>query len=264
MADIAELLSIMARLRDPQSGCPWDLEQTFASIAPYTVEEAHEVADAIARGNISDLKDELGDLLLQVVFHAQMAQEQGAFAFADVVAAINAKMIRRHPHVFGDAAVHSTEEQSELWEQIKRAERGDQFTASILDRVKPSIPEWPRALKLQAAAAEVGFDWPAIAPVFDKLQEEIAELKEALANGANEAKQRDELGDVLFVCANLARHLKIDPNQALRSTNAKFERRFRRLEVLAKERGIDVIKATLAELDPLWDLAKQEDHDGLL
>jgi len=261
---ITELLTIMARLRDPEGGCPWDLEQDFSSIAPYTVEEAYEVADAIARNDLSDLKDELGDLLLQVVFHAQMAKEQGAFTFDDVVAAICSKMIRRHPHVFGDARVASSKAQTLSWEAIKRAERGAVKSDSLLDDIKASLPEWPRARKLQQRAAEVGFDWPKIAPVFDKLAEEIGELKTAIAQGEPKAKQLDELGDVLFVCANLARHLELDPGQALRSTNAKFERRFRHLEALARQRGIDINSSTLAELDVLWDEARTQDHAGLL
>jgi nucleoside triphosphate diphosphatase len=255
---IQRLLDIMARLRDPNGGCPWDLEQSFATIAPYTVEEAHEVAEAIARGDLNDLKDELGDLLLQVVFHAQMAKEQGAFQFDDVVAAICDKMIRRHPHVFGDAKISDAAEQTRAWEALKRAERGS-TGSSLLDDVKPGLPEWTRARKLQSRAAEVGFDWPSIDPVFDKLNEEIGELRDAIAGG-DSTRVHDELGDVLFVCANLARHLDLDPGQALKSTNAKFDRRFRRLEQLAQQRGIDLSRAGLAALDQLWDIARAEDH----
>lgn len=217
----------MRQLRDPDTGCPWDVEQTFASIAPYTVEEAYEVADAIARDNLTDLVDELGDLLLQVVFHARMAEEAGAFAFGDVVEAIVEKMIRRHPHVFGEQQVASAEEQTRNWEDIKARERGSD--ASALAGVANGLAPLVRASKLQRRAARVGFDWPDASGVFAKLAEESAELREAHAHGDADAVEH-ELGDLLFTCVNLARHLDVDPEQALLRANLRFERRFRHME----------------------------------
>ena len=234
--DIGRLLQIMARLRTPRGGCPWDLEQNFATIAPYTIEEAYEVADAIDRGDMASLKDELGDLLFQVVFHAQMASEAGDFGFGDVVRNISDKMLRRHPHVFGDASIATAEAQTTAWETHKAAERQARAEAegrapSVLDGVAAGLPALSRAIKLQNRAARVGFDWPDIAPVFDKISEEIGELRaELAADSSNLNRLEDELGDVLFVLANLARHLKVDPEAALRRTNAKFERRFQRIE----------------------------------
>ena len=220
--DIQSLLRIMARLRDPQGGCPWDLQQDFSTIAPYTVEEAYEVADAIDRGDLHDLKDELGDLLLQVVFHAQMASEQGAFDFGDVVASISSKMIRRHPHVFADTEVAGAGDVSANWEEIKRSERaakGEQ-DVSALAGISRGLPEWLRATKLQSRAARTGFDWPDPAPVLDKLREEIDEVQAEFALAAagedNQDRLQEELGDVLFVCANLARHARVDVGTALR------------------------------------------------
>jgi nucleoside triphosphate diphosphatase len=261
---IAELLAIMARLRDPERGCPWDIEQDFRSIAPYTIEEAYEVADAIDRGALGELREELGDLLLQVVFHARMAEEQGAFDFSDVVAAICDKMIRRHPHVFGEAKVADAAAQTEAWERMKSAERGA-ADPSALAGIPRGLPEWMRALKLQKRAARVGFDWPGPAEVLAKLDEEIAELRVEIDAGAPADKLEDELGDVLFVACNLARKLDLDPSAALRRANAKFERRFRHMEALAARSGrsLDVSMA-LAEQDALWNIARQADHRGEL
>ena len=262
---IDTLLAIMARLRDPASGCPWDVAQTFATIAPYTIEEAYEVADAIDRGDLDDLRDELGDLLLQVVFHARMAEEQGAFEFNDVVAAISDKMIRRHPHVFADAAVENAEAQTRAWETQKHAERtaAGHEDRSTLAGIARGIPEWQRALKLQHRAARVGFDWPGPAPVIAKLHEEIDEVRaefDAVARAPDDAaaqdRLEDEIGDLLFVCANLARHAKVDPGTALRRANRKFERRFRAMEALAIADGVQLAELPLDRQDDYWNLAK--------
>ncbi len=261
---IAELLAIMARLRDPERGCPWDIEQDFRSIAPYTIEEAYEVADAIDRGALGELREELGDLLLQVVFHARMAEEQGAFDFSDVVAAICDKMIRRHPHVFGEAKVENAAAQTEAWERMKSAERGA-ADPSALAGIPRGLPEWMRALKLQKRAARVGFDWPGPAEVLAKLDEEIAELRVEIDAGAAADKLEDELGDVLFVACNLARKLDLDPSAALRRANAKFERRFRHMEALAARSGRSLdVAMPLAEQDALWNIARRADHRGEL
>jgi ATP diphosphatase len=268
--DIASLLSIMATLRNPDGGCPWDLEQDFATIAPYTIEEAYEVADAIDRGDLADLKDELGDLLLQVVFHAQMAKEQGAFDFGDVVAAICDKMVRRHPHVFGDEArKQDGAAQLQRWEALKRAEReakGDADT-SALAGISRGLPEWQRAVKLQHKAAKVGFDWPGPAPVIAKLHEEIDEVRvefDAVAAAPDDVEAHDrledELGDILFVCANLARHAKVDVGSALRRANLKFERRFRAMEALAAADG-GLAGQSLEAQDRYWDRAKAAEKD---
>ncbi|PWK84751.1 nucleoside triphosphate pyrophosphohydrolase [Fulvimonas soli] len=257
-----DLLAIMARLRDPQGGCPWDLQQDFASIAPYTIEEAYEVADAIDRQDWADLRDELGDLLLQVVFHAQMAKEAGLFDFADVAHAISAKMLRRHPHVFGDASYADVEEQTRAWEAIKageRAARGEPADASALAGVSRGLPEWKRALKLQQRAATVGFDWPSPRPVLDKLAEELDELRAEFDGGADPARLEDELGDLLFVAVNLARHAGVDFSRALRHANAKFERRFRRMEALAAADGSRLQDHALPEQEALWRRAKGEE-----
>jgi ATP diphosphatase len=266
--DIGSLLAIMAALRDPDGGCPWDLEQTFATIAPYTVEEAYEVADAIDRNDLPALKDELGDLLLQVVFHARLAEEQGAFAFADVVAAISDKMVRRHPHVFGNEQVADAAAQTAAWEQHKRGERhadGDR-DPSALAGITRGLPEWQRATKLQQRAARVGFDWPGPTPVIAKLHEEIEEVRvefAAVAQAPDDADARarleDEIGDLLFVCANLARHAKVDPGNALRHANAKFERRFRAMEALAATDGIELAALPLEAQDRYWDRAKADE-----
>ena len=263
--DIRRLLAIMARLRDREHGCPWDVEQTFATIAPYTIEEAYEVADAIDRGDLHALKDELGDLLLQVVFHARMAEEQGAFAFPDVVAAIGDKMVRRHPHVFADASVEDAEAQTRAWEEHKRAERAaaGHADASALAGIARGLPEWQRALKLQHKAAKVGFDWPGPGPVIAKLHEEIDEVRAefaAVAADPDDATARDqledEIGDLLFVCANLARHAKVDVGSALRRANHKFERRFRAMEALAAADGVALASLSLEAQDRYWDRAK--------
>lgn len=263
LTDIQTLLQIMARLRDPQGGCPWDLEQDFASIAPYTVEEAYEVADAIDRNDLPDLKDELGDLLLQVVFHAQMASEQGAFNFGDVVASISNKMIRRHPHIFGDTEVSDADEVLANWDEIKRSERaakGEQ-DGSALAGISRGLPEWLRATKLQSRAARTGFDWPDAVPVLDKLREEIdevqAEFQLAATGVDNHTRLQEELGDVLFVCANLARHAKVDSGTALRHANHKFERRFRAMEALAAEQGKTMSQLDLQQQEALWQQVKQ-------
>lgn len=259
---IDRLLAIMARLRDPQDGCPWDLEQTFATIAPYTVEEAYEVADAIERGDLGDLRDELGDLLLQVVFHSRMAEEAGAFSFDDVATAINDKMIRRHPHVFGKETYASLDLQKQGWEAIKAAERMEKAGAtSLLDDVPVGLPGLTRAVKLSKRAATVGFVWPTVGDVVHKLHEEVGEMLAEIEAGDLD-KVREELGDVLFVVANLARTLDIDPEDAVRATNAKFVRRFRFVEAELAARGKTPDQSDLAEMDALWDKAKKVEKAG--
>jgi MazG family protein len=254
-----ELARIMARLRDPEAGCPWDLEQDFATIAPYTIEEAYEVADAIERGDMVELRDELGDLLFQVMFHSRMAEEAGAFSLADVVAGINDKMIRRHPHVFGEKDVRSAHEQTVAWEVMKAAERARKAApegpASALDGVARALPALLRAEKLQKRAARTGFDWTETPPIFDKLEEEVAEVKAAIAGG-DPAEIEDEVGDLLFVAANLARRLDIDPEQALRKANAKFERRFRAMEAAAAAEGVDFASLSLDDQEAYWQRVK--------
>jgi len=259
---LARLIAIMAALRDPVAGCPWDREQTFASIAPYTVEEAYEVADAVERGDMSELKEELGDLLLQVVFHARMAQEAGAFAFEDVAQAICDKMIRRHPHVFGQAAHRDAAQQTAAWEAIKAQERAakPKAAASVLDGVALSLPGLTRAAKLTARAARVGFDWNGPGQVIEKLHEELAELEVEIAAGDLD-KTRDELGDLLFVCANLARKLDVEPEDALRAANAKFTRRFHAIEAALAADGRAPAQSDLAEMDALWDAAKRAERE---
>ncbi len=261
---IEALLDIMARLRDPQDGCPWDVKQDFASIAPYTIEEAYEVADAIERGDMDDLKDELGDLLLQVVFHAQMAKEEGLFDFSDVVRAICEKMIRRHPHVFGDEEQRSAGSVKGRWEEIKAEEKAAKGAkqASILDDVPLSLPALVRAIKLQNRAARVGFDWPDTSQVIDKLNEEMLELSAELAKGGDADRLEDEMGDLLFVYANLARHLNVDPEAALRRANAKFRRRFGRIEEKLAAAGKRPEDSTLEEMDAFWNEAKREERKG--
>lgn len=259
-----ELAQIMARLRDPVAGCAWDLEQDFATIAPYTIEEAYEVADAIERGDMGELRDELGDLLFQVMFHSRMAEEAGAFALADVVAAINDKMIRRHPHVFGeDRDGRSADEQTVAWEVLKAAERAKKSTANVapsaLDGVARALPALLRAEKLQKRAARTGFDWTETPPIFDKLEEEIAEVKEAMASGDADAVE-DEVGDLLFVVANLARRLSVDPEQALRKANAKFERRFRAMEAEAARDAVDFAALSLDEQEAYWQRVKRAER----
>jgi nucleoside triphosphate diphosphatase len=256
------LLAIMAQLRDPDRGCPWDREQNFGTIAPYTIEEAYEVADAIARDDTHALKDELGDLLFQVVFHARMAEEAGMFAFDDVAAAIAQKMERRHPHVFGAEEIASVAAQNLAWEEHKAAERRERAqekgrSESVLDGVALALPALLRAVKLQRRAARIGFDWPEALPVFDKIAEEIAELRTELELGADRARLEDELGDLLFAVANLARKLEFDPEAALRRATAKFDRRFRRVEILAAERATG---PALEALDALWQEVKSEEN----
>jgi len=259
---MARLLAVMAWLRDRQHGCPWDVDQTFRTIAPYTIEEAYEVADAIERDDLPALKEELGDLLLQVVYHAQMAREAGAFSFADVAAAVADKMVDRHPHVFGDARIATAEAQTASWEARKAAERaarkdGAVEPAGALDGVARALPALLRAEKIQKRAARVGFDWKQTGPVIDKIEEELGELRAELAAGTvDQARLADELGDVLFAVANLARHCKVDPEAALRATNDKFERRFRYIERRLAEAGRKPVDASLEEMEALWQEAK--------
>jgi ATP diphosphatase len=255
--DIGRLLDIMAALRTPQTGCPWDLAQNFATIAPYTLEEAYEVADAIARNDLADLKEELGDLLLQVVFHARMAEEQGAFDFGDVVESITDKLIRRHPHVFGDGRSHDPRAVEDLWERIKaqeKAARGRSPEQGTLAGVPVALPALTRALKLQAKASQVGFDWNDPRAVLRKIREEADEIEEAL--DGDQASAAAEVGDLLFAAVNLARHLRADPETLLRQTNQKFERRFAAIERALAGRGKAPQDATLAEMDALWEEAK--------
>jgi len=256
---IEKLLEIMTRLRDPESGCPWDIEQNFRTIAPYTIEEGYEVADAIERGDMTALQEELGDLLFQVVYHAEMAREEGVFDFADVVAAVSDKMMRRHPHVFaGENGIESAEAQTRAWEDHKAAERDDKGH-SILEDVPVALPALLRAEKLQKRAARVGFDWPEVAQVLDKIEEEIAELRaEVSMTPAPSEKIRDELGDLLFALVNLARWLKVDPEDALRGTNAKFVRRFRFIEQELERHGKSPEEVSLDEMEALWHRAKDE------
>ena len=258
MSSIVRLLEVMARLRDPRRGCPWDLEQTSRTIAPYTIEESYEVADAIERDDDPALRDELGDLLFQVVFHSQMARERGAFAFDDVVAAICDKLERRHPHVFGDARIESASAQTVAWEEQKRLER-ERAGASVLDDVPLALPALTRANKLGKRAALVGFEWPDVAGALDKLDEELGELRKEVADGAGEAQIANELGDVLFCVVNVCRYLKIDPETALRGANAKFERRFGYVERRLREQGRSTREATLEEMDRLWDEGKKQE-----
>jgi len=257
---LARLLAVMAWLRDRQHGCPWDIDQTFKTIAPYTIEEAYEVADAIERDDLPALKEELGDLLLQVVYHSQMASEAGAFRFEDVAAAIAEKMVDRHPHVFGDLKIADADAQTISWEARKAAERakkGVEPSAGALDGVARALPALLRAEKLQKRAARVGFDWKTIGPVIDKIEEELGELRSEIEAGkTDQTRITDELGDVLFAVANLARHCKVDPEAALRSTNDKFEKRFRYVEQQLAAQGKKPADATLEEMEALWQEAK--------
>jgi MazG family protein len=258
--ETTKLLAIMKKLRDPDGGCPWDLEQDFSTIAPYTIEEAYEVSDAIERGDFADLRDELGDLLLQVVFHARMAEETGHFAYKDVVAAICDKMVRRHPHVFSTKGGQNASGVRKAWEDIKREERAGKAeggkTDGLLDDVPNALPALMRAIKLQNRAAEVGFDWPSPINVVEKIAEESAELVEASAE-QNPAKIAEEFGDLLFAFANLARHLKVDPEAALRAANTKFVRRFKAIEGGLQARGISLEEASLDQMEALWNEAKR-------
>jgi nucleoside triphosphate diphosphatase len=264
--DLQRLIAIMAALRTPATGCPWDLKQDFSTIAPYTIEEAYEVADAIARGDLDDLKDELGNLLLQVVFHARMAEEQGRFAFDDVVLAITEKLIRRHPHVFGDTAELTPEQVKGLWDKIKaeekaerRQRRGREGEAGALAGIPVGMPALTRALKLQQKASRVGFDWNDPKAVLAKIREEADELDAALS-GMDKDAAADEIGDLFFALVNLARHVDVDPDSALRGTNAKFERRFAFIEAALSRLGKTPLDASLAEMDGLWDQAKANER----
>ena len=259
--NIERLLGIMARLRDPETGCPWDVEQSFKTIAPYTIEEAYEVAEAIETNDMAALKDELGDLLLQVVYHARMAEEDGAFDFAAVAAAISDKMVRRHPHVFGDQSVAGSAAQTRAWEETKAAERAERAgannaTHSALDGVTVGLPALTRSGKLQKRAARVGFDWPEAAQVFDKIDEELSEIKHEIDNGGGPERLEDEIGDLLFAVVNLARHLDVDPEAALRHSNAKFERRFRAMEAAILAAGRKLEDTPLDDLEAAWQAAK--------
>jgi MazG family protein len=259
--EIEQLLQLMARLRDPDNGCPWDREQTYATIVPHTIEEAYEVADAIAREDWTEFQSELGDLLFQVVFYAQIAREEGRFDFADVARGIVEKMTRRHPHVFGAECYADAAEQTAAWERIKSAEKtaASPQPTGVLDGVPLALPALTRAVKLQKKAARVGFDWGAVEPVLAKIQEEIGEIHHEIAMHAPPERLADELGDVLFAVANLARHLQLDPEAALRGANAKFERRFGRVERWLAEEGRTPAESTLAEMDALWNQAKREE-----
>ena len=271
--DIRRLIDIMAALRDPVRGCPWDVEQTFASIAPFTIEEAYEVADAIERGAIEDLREELGDLLLQVVFHARMAEEAGLFDFGGVVEAITTKLIRRHPHVFGDAGALSSDEVKALWGRIKADEKRAKLPPEgklelppkpkpgALDGVPLALPALSRALKLQEKAGKVGFDWNDVRAVLEKIREEVIEVEAEIAQGSAQAVS-GEVGDLLFAAVNLARHLKVDPEAALRGANAKFERRFAHIESRLAEGGRTAESATLDEMEALWAEAKAKERQA--
>jgi MazG family protein len=263
--NLSRLLEIMARLRDPANGCPWDREQNFASIAPYTIEEAYEVAEACERGDSAALREELGDLLFQVVFHSRMAEEAGLFAFDDVARAIAEKMLRRHPHVFGNVQIADAAAQTAAWEEHKAAERrakaaNSHERHSALDGIGAALPALTRALKLQRRAARVGFDWPTVPPILDKIEEEVTELREVLDRGADPARLADEIGDLLFAVVNLARRVEIDPDQALRAACRKFERRFRRVEERLEAAGLSPERADLAEMEAHWVAVKSEER----
>ena len=254
------LRAIMAKLRDPNGGCPWDVEQTFETIAPYTIEEAYEVADAIQRGDLAALKDELGDLLLQVFFHARMAEEAGHFDYDDVARAISDKMVRRHPHVFGGAEIRTAEAQTVNWEMLKaqeRAEKGEREDGSVLAGIALALPALMRAEKLGKRAARTGFDWPDSGPVIAKIEEEIEEIRDVMAADGGKDRLEDELGDLLFAVANLGRHLGLDPEAALRRGNAKFEARFRALEAHFQAQGRPMREVTLAEMEAAWQTLKR-------
>lgn len=259
------LLAVMARLRDPNGGCPWDLEQTYKTIAPHTVEEAYEVADAIEKGDMVALREELGDLLFQVVFYAEMARAEGHFDFDDIAGVITDKMIRRHPHVFGSTQIEGADQQTVAWEETKAAERAaiaarEGRVPSALDGVIAGLPALTRALKLQNRAARVGFDWTDAKDILDKIEEEIGELRAEMTAGAPPERVADEMGDLLFAVVNLARHVKAEPESALRGTNAKFERRFHRIEALLAAQGRKPEQASLEEMEEFWQQAKREER----
>ena len=258
MDNMHRLLEIMAALRDPKTGCPWDIKQTFETIVPHTLEEAYEVADSIERGHMEELKDELGDLMFQVVFYAQMAKEQGLFDFSDIVDAINDKLVRRHPHVFAGAEFENEVDLNEAWEQSKQDERehkSEQESVSVLHGVASALPALKRAQKLQKRAARVGFDWPSVQPVVDKLREEIDELEQEIASNDRQA-QFEEVGDLMFSCVNLARHLEVDAEESLRACNKKFEQRFNYIENALRENGRDISDCDIDTLEQLWQQAK--------
>jgi len=259
------LLEIMAKLRDPKTGCPWDIEQSFSTIAPYTIEEAYEVDEAIRDNDMDSLQDELGDLLFQTVFHAQMANEENLFSFQDVVDNVSKKMVRRHPHVFGRGEIESAEEQTRSWERIKAEERAQKAkrmgeSSSALDGVSPSLPALLRAIKLQNRAARVGFDWPETEQVIDKIQEECTELLHEVRAGTDERKIKEEFGDLLFAISNLARHFNLDPEECLRRANSKFERRFRSIEHKLAAVDKRPEQSNLEEMDALWDAVKRDER----
>lgn len=258
MADntgMERLLDIMSQLRNPDGGCPWDLKQTFETILPHTLEEAYEVADAIDSGDRDQLRDELGDLLFQVVFYSQLGKEEGSFQFADISNAMADKLLRRHPHVFGDIKAKDGDEALANWEAIKQTERTAKQQHSVLDDIPKALPGMQRAAKIQKRAANVGFDWPEVAPVFDKLDEEVAEIHEAFASGDRE-HVLDELGDLMFMCVNLSRHLKANPERVMRAANDKFERRFRIMEAQLKADGLDIAEQGIDDLEAAWQRAK--------
>lgn len=259
MSNIEKLLGIMADLRNPETGCPWDLEQRFETIVPHTLEEAYEVAEAIENGDLTALRDELGDLLFQVVFYARLAEEQGAFNFDRVVDGIVEKLVRRHPHVFGDASVADTAAQTQAWELHKAKERNQKHGGGTLAGVATTLPAITRAMKLQKRAARVGFDWPDISPIYDKVREELDELKVEIDQGGSQARIEEEMGDLIFACTNLARHAKVDPETALRCSNRKFERRFSRMEALAAEQGLSLTSLDLDAWETLWESVKTEE-----
>jgi ATP diphosphatase len=264
MKQMQRLLGVMASLRDPQRGCPWDRQQTFQSILPYTLEEVYEVAEAIEQGDMNSLREELGDLLFQIVFYAQMAKEAGEFDFTDIAAGISDKLVQRHPHVFGDADIADAEAQTLAWEQHKERERhvraaDEQREPSVLDNVPLALPGLMRAMKLQRRAARQGFDWPDITPVLDKIEEELVEVREVLAEGGDRDKLEHEIGDLIFACVNLGRHADIEPEVAMRGVNRRFEQRFRRVEALAREQNQSLAEMSLEEMDRLWDQAKAEE-----
>jgi len=266
--NINDLLEIMAKLREPEGGCPWDVEQTFSTIAPYTIEEAYEVDEAIRNNDMDSLKDELGDLLFQTIFHTQMAAEENIFNFQDVVQNVSEKMVRRHPHVFGDVSIDDADAQISSWERLKAKERAEKAAKenrgataklSALDGLTHGLPALLRAVKLQKRAARVGFDWPETEQVIDKIQEECSELLHEVRSGSDTKLIKEEFGDLLFVMSNLARHFKLDPEECLRGANAKFERRFRSVEDKLSEQGRSPEQSNLEEMDTLWDKVKEEE-----